>query len=139
MLLNVLGTHIPSHRVRQRWLLALGASIGHHSSIFRGTTVLGADGLRVGSHCAIGWRCVLDARGGLTIGDNVVLASDTQILTADHDPRAAGFDVRLAEVVIEQRAWLATRSLVLKGVRIGRGAVVAAGAVVRDDVQAFAI
>jgi acetyltransferase-like isoleucine patch superfamily enzyme len=138
-LFNLIGTHVPSHRVRQTWLRGVGAKIGSGCSIFRGTTVLGAERLVIGDHCAIGWRCVLDARGGLTIGDQVVLASDTQIITADHDPQSERFDVRMSPVRVGDRAWLATRVTVLKGVTVGHGGVAGAGSVVRDDIEPYSI
>jgi putative colanic acid biosynthesis acetyltransferase WcaF len=138
-LFNAVGTHVPSHRLRQYWLRKMGATLGSGCAIFRGTTLLGVQDIRIGDRCAIGWRCVLDGRGGLTIADDVVLASDCQVLTADHDPKSPTFDVRLAPVTIESRAWLATRCVVLKGVTIGYGAVVAAGAVALRDVPALTI
>ena len=134
ILFNLFGTHVPSHRVRQAWLRALGARIGKRVSIFRGTTVLSAASLVVGDRCSIGWRCVLDARGGVTIGDDVSVASDSQLITAEHDPQSVDFDVSIRPITVGTRAWLATRSLILPGVTIGDNAVVAAGAVVRHDV-----
>ena len=53
--------------------------------------------------------------------------------------RPGAFYTYRAPVVIEDRAWLWTRSLVLPGVRIGEGAVVAAGAVVTKDVPPFTV
>lgn len=49
-----------------------------------GTTILGARFLTIGDAVSIGGRCLLDARGGITIGDDVVIASDVQIITGKH-------------------------------------------------------
>lgn len=133
---NMIITHLPSRRLRRFWLRTLGAELGPNVAIFRGTTVLHPGGLRVGENSTIGWRCVLDARAGIRIGSNVSIASDTQLITADHDVNDPSFSVRMAPIVVADRAWLATRSLVLKGVVVGEGAVVAAGAVVTKDVPA---
>lgn len=131
---NMIVTHLPSRRLRRFWLRTLGAELGANSAIFRGTTVLHPLGLRVGANSTIGWRCVLDARAGIDIGANVSIASDTQLITADHDINDPEFSARMAPIVVGDRAWLATRSMLLKGVVVGEGAVVAAGAVVTKDV-----
>lgn len=101
--------------------------------------MLGPERLVLGDRCAIGWRCVLDARGGITLDDDVVMASDSQLLTADHDPGSSTFAVRMAPIRLERHTWVATRALVLAGVTVAEGAVVAAGAVVHSNVAPGAI
>ena len=130
---------VPSHQFRQSVYRRLGMKIGDGTAIFRDVEVLAPRGIAIGAHCVVGWWCVLDGRGGLTIGDNVNISSYSIIHTAAHDARSATFDTYTAPVVIEDRVWLATRSLVLPGVTIGEGAVVAAGAVVTKDVAPFTI
>jgi putative colanic acid biosynthesis acetyltransferase WcaF len=139
VLFNMYGTHIPVHRVRLAWLRLIGARLGARTTILRGTTVLGANRLRAGARCSVGWRCYLDARGGITLGDDVVISSDAQIITADHNCSSPHFEPRYAPVVVESYAWLATRSLVLKGVTVYRAGVVAAGGVATRDVEAGTI
>lgn len=136
---NLIGTHIPSHRVRQDWLRRMGAEIGERCAIFRGTTVLASRNLRLGSGCVVGERCLLDASGGIFIENNVNISSDVVVMTADHDIQSASFEARQAPVHIGSRAWLATRSTVLQGVDVGEGAVVAAGAVVVGNVAPFTL
>jgi maltose O-acetyltransferase len=90
-----------------------------------------------GAH--VGRYCQLDARGGITIGRNVVIASHALLVTADHDPDDPGFAGRLGPICIEDRVWIGSRATVLRNVTIGEGAVVAAGSVVTRDVEAWAI
>jgi acetyltransferase-like isoleucine patch superfamily enzyme len=132
-------THFPSHTVRQAVLKVWGAKIGKRVGIFRGTTVLGIHALEIGDHSTIGWRCMLDARGGLVIGSNVVIASDTQFVTAHHVPNSDDFRAVTEPITVEDFVWIASRSTVLDGVTIGRGAVVAAASLVRGDVPPMAI
>jgi putative colanic acid biosynthesis acetyltransferase WcaF len=131
---NLLITHLPGHWLRQLWLRSLGAEIGEGSILFRGTTVLGAEHLRLGERVHVGFRVVLDARGGVTVANDVTISSDSQLLTAKHDVHSVGFERQVAPVIIERHAWIATRAMVLAGVRVGAGGVVAAGAVVTRDV-----
>jgi acetyltransferase-like isoleucine patch superfamily enzyme len=135
ILFNRYGTNLPSRHLRKWWLRGLGATLEPGCVIFAGTTVLGVERLHIGSHAQVGWRCVLDARGGLTIGHDAVIASDTQLIAGRHDIDDDEFTAYFDPITIGDHAWLATRSLVIGGVTIGRGAVVAAGAVVTRDVE----
>lgn len=131
---NMIVTYIPSHFVRQNFLRAFGATIGKDTSIFRGTTILDIENLVIGEACSIGFRCMFDARGGITIGDNVVIASDTHIIGGYHDHNDPTFKPILEPCVIGDYVWIASRSTVLSGVTIGRGAVVGGCSMVRKDV-----
>jgi maltose O-acetyltransferase len=75
----------------------------------------------------------------LTIGNNVNVAGEVNIFTEEHDVQSPDFAVAGGPVVIEDYVYLATRSMILPGITVGRGAVVAAGAVVTKDVPPYAI
>lgn len=82
----------------------------------------------------------------LEIGDHVLVGAgavvydtDFHPLDADQRRRNDNSQVGVAPVVIEPDVWLGARSMVLKGVTIGRGAVVAAGAIVTKNVPAGTI
>lgn len=77
----------------------------------------------------------IDARELVQIGDNVRIAPYTIILDSDfHDLKDHFADGLSKPVIIEDNVWLATRCTILKGVRIGKGSVVAAGSIVTKDV-----
>jgi acetyltransferase-like isoleucine patch superfamily enzyme len=99
----------------------------------------GRGSFTMGDHSVINQRCRLDNRASLVIGNNVSVSSDVCILTADHDLHNPLLDGRKRPVSIGDYAFIGTRALVLPGVTIGKGAAVAAGAVVTKDVPAFAI
>ncbi|MFD7007657.1 acyltransferase [Rhodococcus jostii] len=75
----------------------------------------------------------------ISIGANVNIGGHVQIYTLEHDPNALDFGTKGGEVVVGDRAYIATRATILPGVRIGEGAVVAAGAVVTRDVDPYVI
>jgi acetyltransferase-like isoleucine patch superfamily enzyme len=136
-------THVPSHRIRRLWYRrVLGVELGAGASIHLGCSIwLNSPGqvrrerlLRIGARAWIGQRGTLDVRYGIEIGDDVAISPMVTILTATHDPQHPSFPMVGRPVVIEDHAWIATRAMVMPGVRIGRGAVVAAGAVVTRDV-----
>ena len=131
---NFFVTHIPFYAIRHGVLRLWGAKIGKGSAIFRDTTVLGIDQITIGENVVISFRCMLDARGGLTIGDNVVIASDVHFITGTHLPDSDTFAYTLEPIVLGDFVWIASRATVLPNVTIGRGAVVGATSLVRSDV-----
>jgi maltose O-acetyltransferase len=88
----------------------------------------------IGARTIINRGSCLDARSGLRIGDDVSISPECAILTTQHDIKHPDFVLQGRAVVIEDHVWMGMRAMVLPGVRVGRGAVVAAGAVVTADV-----
>jgi maltose O-acetyltransferase len=93
----------------------------------------------MGRDSVINQKCRLDNRGGINIGNSVSISAEVCILTADHDLQSSEFSGRTSPVVIGDHVFIGTRAMILPGVTIGRGAAVAAGAVVTRDVEPFAI
>ncbi|GAB4441754.1 MAG: acyltransferase [Chloroflexi bacterium OHK40] len=93
--------------------------------------------LVIGQGCRIDARVTLDLEAPLLIGDRVTIGHEAMILTSSHEigpkEHRAGEMVR-APVRIEAGAWLGARCIILPGVTIGEGAIVAAGALVNKDV-----
>ena len=136
-LCNGFVTHIPSHKIR-RWFLVtfMKVSIQPTASVHMGIYFHTRGQLSIGDYSVIDRKCTLDARGSLTIGNNVNISPEVMILTAYHDPDAIEeFTGIQKPVVVEDYAWIATRAMILPGVTIGRGAIVAAGSVVTKDVK----
>jgi acetyltransferase-like isoleucine patch superfamily enzyme len=134
---NHIVTWVPSHLLRRfflRYLMQL--SLGNNCATLLGLRLYTKGGIAIGANSVVDRDCVLDGRGGIEIGDNVNLASEVIILTAYHDPDSDDFGGIQKKVVIEDCVWVATRAMILPGVRIGRGAVVGAGSVVTKDVAA---
>lgn len=132
-------THFPSHTIRQAVLRLWGAKIGKRVGIFRGTTVLGIHELIIGDNSTVGFRCLLDARGGLDIGSNVVIASDVQFIAGHHLPDSDDFSHVIEPTIVEDYVWIASRSMVLEGLTVGRGAVIAACSLVRTSIDPMTI
>lgn len=83
--------------------------------------------------------------GDITLGEHVFFGHDVAVLTGTHDveqfnrARQLAFPRTGRDVVIKEGAWLASHVLVLGPVTIGEHAVVAAGSLVRDDVEPYAV
>jgi len=79
------------------------------------------------------------AGDSIVIGNNVVFGHGVELYTSDHDPDDPHFSRRDAPITIRDNVWIGSSAIILKGVTIGEGAVVAAGSVVTRDVKAFTI
>jgi len=143
---HVVG-HLPSHTARRWWYQrVLGIAIGPGSAVdlgcyvwFFGPSQIRRDGVRIGARTKINRDCCIDARGSVTIGDDVSISPSVAVLTTQHSMGDPGFPLQTKGVVIEDHVWIGMRATVLPGASIGRGAVVAAGAVVRGEVPPLAV
>jgi maltose O-acetyltransferase len=113
--------------------------IGNGTSIFMRAWLDTPGGLTIGKNSTINQGCRLDARGGLSIGDNVSISAEVCILTAAHDVGSVTFDGFGKPVDIQDFVFIGTRAMVLPGVSIGTGAIVAAGAIVTKNVESYSV
>jgi len=139
LLNNSIISHFPSQTVRRFLLKLQGVKIGKNTTIYGGFQIRVPKGIVIGNNTMVGNKAILDGRNGLTIGDNVNISAEVMIWTMHHDYNDKDFAGSGGMVVIEDYVWLASRSIILPGVRIGKGAVVAAGAVVTKDVDDFTV
>lgn len=95
--------------------------------------------LVIGSGCNIGFKCHLDCRRGIKIGKNVTIASEVMFWSLHHDYNDLHFGIKGGQVTVGDYCWICSRAIILPGVNIGEGAVVAAGAVVCKDVAPWSI
>jgi len=138
--LGLVCGYIPSHRIRRMiYRRIFHVQIPSNSVIYGGAELRDPWNIVIGEHCSIGHRAILDGRVGLHIGDNVNLSTGVWIWTLQHDPQSPSFATEGGPVVIEDYAWVSCRAVILPGVTVGRGAVVAAGAVVTKDVAPYTI
>ena len=128
------------HGLRLRLYLyrRIGMKVGKGCVIRRGVYLGSPNELELGDGSFIG-RASLYCTGGIRIGRNVNVSDGAVIITAKHDVNSPKFEAKYEPITIEDWAWITTNAIVLAGVTIGEGAVVAAGAVVTKDVPAYSI
>ena len=97
--------------------------------------------IEIGEGSVIGDESKLDGRNGLIIGNNVNFSTGVWIWTEQHDLNDSDFlsNNKGGTVVIGNRAWVSSRSTILPRVNVGEGCVIAAGAVISKDCEAFCI
>lgn len=130
---------VPSHSVRNYLYRRAGMHLPTSSSIHWRAEFYRPEGITIGQHCTIGDSVFLDGREGITFGDNVNLGSHVSVYTRQHDPDDPDFAEVGAPVAIGKYAWVSSHSVILPGVNVGEGAVVAAGAVVTRDVPPYTV
>lgn len=114
-----------------RWL---GVQCADGAIIWCGARINHPRHVSIGRNSIVGPSTVLLSQGGISIGENVNISGFSFLISQEHNTQSARLETTLAQVNIEDYAWLATNVTVLPGVTIGRGAVVAAGAVVTKNV-----
>ncbi|MDO8269286.1 MAG: acyltransferase [Candidatus Levybacteria bacterium] len=132
--------YVPFHHYRRFIYRLFGVAIGKGSTIHMFASFYNPTNISIGKDTIIGEWAVLDGRARLQIGDHVDIASNVMIYNAEHDIHSQEFTkARMDKVVIEDYVFIGPRAIILPGVTLGRGAVVAAGAVVVKDVAALTI
>jgi acetyltransferase-like isoleucine patch superfamily enzyme len=91
--------------------------------------------IRIGADTFINYGTSISAHTNVTIGENCLIGNHVLIMDSDyHDLMNRRAPGKTAPITIENNVWIGTRAIILKGVTIGEGAVVAAGATVVEDV-----
>ena len=146
-LTNRVISRVPISRGRSWWYRrVVGVQLGPGAVVqmdcycwFYGPGHVRRGGSSIGAGTVINRRCTLDLRNPLVVGEHVSISAEVAILTTQHDYRVAGFPLRDGPVTIHDYVWIGMRAMVLPGVTVGRGAVIAAGAVVTRDVPPLAV
>jgi maltose O-acetyltransferase len=131
--------HVPSHTFRKFIYRMAGMKIGKGSIIHMWANFFDPTMIEIGNDTIIGDHAFLDGRASLKIGDHVDIASSVMIYNSEHDLESAEFKARTEGVEIGDYVFIGPRAIILPGVKIGKGAAVAAGAVVTKDIPDFAI
>ena len=118
----------------QRW----GAKVGKDVSISANLKISHPQNLEIGDDCSIS-NVLLSSWATISIGNHVIIGQDAKIVTGNHNLHSPHFEGKLYPIKIEDYAWISINAIVLGGVTIGRGAVVGAGAVVRESIPALSI
>lgn len=141
-LFNLLAYYSVNHSLGMR-----RAIIGKNSKVHATVILRQADNIIIGEHCLINHNNVLQAGHGsakIKIGNYVHTGADVMMIAFNH-----GFYTRElptikqdyidASIVIEDDVWIGGGATLLAGVHVGKGAIIAAGAVVNKDVPEYAI
>lgn len=125
---------IPLHSLRLFVYKLAGVKIGKGSRTHLGCRFYEPKNITIGEDTLIGDNAFLDGRAPIIIGNHVDIASQVLIYNSQHDIDSEDFHAIEKSVTIEDYVFIGPRAIILPGVTIGYGAIIAAGAVVTKDV-----
>jgi acetyltransferase-like isoleucine patch superfamily enzyme len=116
-------------------------------AIIRPTNLYGGEpgeGLKIGDNSSIGPYAYIGCSGYIEIGNNVMMSPRVSIYSENHNFGETGIPmieqgVTRSFVKIEDDCWIASNSIILAGVTVGKGSIVAAGSVVTKDVPPYSV
>lgn len=152
LLYYIIARHLPgsdrpyslgSKGIRRALCKVIFKKTGKAVNVEHGAFFGSGDDIEIGDYSGLGLNCRV--AGPLSIGDNVMMGPDVTIYTQNHNydrtdvPMIKQGNSERKKVTIGNDVWVGARVIILPGVAIGDGAIVAAGAVVTKDVPPYAI
>ena len=123
---NNLLTFFPSRLVRNTFLKFYVRSLGAKSNVQMRCRFLNGRKVTFGERNVVNFGCLFDGRiHPIEVGNDVSIGPEAVILTLGHDPQSPTFENKGGPVRIGRRVWIGCRAMILPGVTIGEGAVVA--------------
>jgi acetyltransferase-like isoleucine patch superfamily enzyme len=128
-----------------------GIKIGDNVSILKNTIIectgvlreLG-EGLIIGNHVGIAQNCFIQVRGKVEIGNHVIFGPRVSVYSENHIFHDKNIPIMLQGasrkgIKIEEDVWVGSDAIILDGVHIGKGSIIAAGSVVNKDIEPYSI
>lgn len=129
--------------IKNKILKYLFKEISISSNIRPNIKFVNGNNISIGNNSGIGENSFIQDIGQVKIGDNVLMGPDIMIFTANHSIEKSklineqGYIVK--DVKIENDVWIGARSIILPGVTVGQGSIIAAGSIVTKDIDEYSI
>jgi acetyltransferase-like isoleucine patch superfamily enzyme len=127
---------------KKYFLVFLGADIGKRVVFYPGIWIAPPKNIMIGDDVDLALNVLITTKGGVNIGDRTLIGYGTKIISSNH--KIPGKNKKIfnsghinKKVIIENDVWIGANCLILPGVTIGEGAVIAAGSVVTKDIDKF--
>jgi len=139
LVLRIVG-FIPFHMIRKFFYVLSGIKMDYfQTTIHIGANFFNPSNITIGKDTIIGDHCFLDGRAPLKIGNHVDIASQVLIYNDEHDINSPKFGNSFGSVEIGDYVFIGPRAIILPGTKIGKGAIVAAGAVVTKNIPDYEV
>ena len=120
-------------------LRLFGAKIGKNCLVFPSTKVWAPWNLEMGDYASLGEAVFCYNVASVKLGQQATVSREAFLCAVSHDITSPIFELVTKPIVIESSAWVAARAMILLGVTVGEGAVVAAGSIVTKDVSPWTV
>lgn len=138
-LFNIIYNYIPFIFVKNFIFKTAGNKIGNKSFIHPKTRFFCFGRITIGNNVTINFGSLLDARCGINIGNNVMIAHNAKIYTLGHDYNSPKLDATGSKVTIEDNVCVFSNVMIMPGVTIEEGAVILPGSVVTKNVSNYTV
>lgn len=136
---NTIINKVPSWTIRKIWYRVIGMKIGKGSCIDMNCYFLAPGEIAIGNNVHINQGCFLDARGGLVFEDNVSVSHYSKFVTGGHDWNDPEFKGIFLPIRVKEYAWVGVQCVILQGVTIGKGSVIASCSLVNKDTEDYSL
>jgi acetyltransferase-like isoleucine patch superfamily enzyme len=140
---------LPRHKLifgslKRLYLKLHGSKIGKYVTFYPGIKISPGTNIEIGDHVDLAWGVLITTRGGVKIGDRTLVGYGTKIISSNHKIPEGHEKIFFSgnepkPVNIQNDVWIGANCVILPGVIIGEGAVVAANSVVTRNVEPFSI
>jgi putative colanic acid biosynthesis acetyltransferase WcaF len=130
---------VPISAFKCMFLRLFGARIGRGVYAKPGLRVKFPWYLVVGDHCWLGEDAWIDNLAPVTIGSDVCVSQAAYLCTGNHDWTSPNMKLFRRSIVLEDGSWVGARAIICPGVKLGQGAVAAAGSVVTRDIPPYQV
>lgn len=134
-----LCTPRPLFGLRRIILRIFGAKVGKKVNIYSSTTIYFPWNLHIGDYSAIGEHALIYNLGLVEIGKNVTISHMAQVCAGTHDYSDPTMPLLKPKIVIEDNVWICTQAFIGPGVKINKGAVIGACAVLMKDAKEWTV
>ena len=122
----------------------LGGEVGKNTIFYSGVRIMPLNGIKLGDNVDLAKGVIITTKGGVKIGDRTLIGYNTQILSANHKIPSNREKIFYSghickEVIIKHDVWIGANCIILPGVTIEEGSVVAAGSVVTKNIDKYTI
>lgn len=136
---TILIGRFPSHRVRNFLMRkCFCMDISPKTVLYGGFEIRSPWNIHIGES-VVGVGALLDGRKGIYIQDRVCLAQNVKLFTLQHDINDSHFGAVGGDITLEEYSWISSGTTVLPGINVGKGAVLASGAIATKDLEPYGV
>ncbi len=126
------------------FLKCVGAKVGSNVIFYPGVWIAPGRNLIIGNNVDLALDVLITTSGGVEIGERTLIGYRTQIISGNHnipanEGRIFGAGHEYGKVIIGPDCWIGANCIIMPGVSVGEGAVIAGGSVVTKNVEKFTI
>ncbi|MBP7652666.1 acyltransferase [Candidatus Dependentiae bacterium] len=127
------------NKIRRYIYKLCGIEIGLRSYIYHGVTTICPSNIKIGNDSFINYGGLLSAYSDIKIGNRVSIGYNCSIITESHNLESPDFEIEIKPIIIEDNVWIGSDVTLLPGTHIFEGAVIAAGSVVKGNVDKYCV